>query len=70
MSGEITGCIGLGMSIRARILPRMESYKRCHDCGGVAESLNGSIGPLLEVMMVAGHVKGREGRTAALHGSS
>lgn len=61
------------MSIRARIsrlLPRTESYKGRHDRGGVAESLNGGIGPLLEVVVVAGHVERREGRPAALHGSS
>lgn len=61
------------MSIRARngrLLPRMESYKGRHDRGGVAESLDGGIGPLLEVVMVARHVEGREGRPAALHGSS
>lgn len=70
--GEITACGGLRMSIRARIgrlLPRTESYKRRHDRGGVAESLDGGIGPLLEVVVVAGHVEGREGRPAALHGS-
>lgn len=51
-------------------LLRTESYKRCHDCGGVAKSLDGSIRPLLEVVVVSGHVEGREGRSAALHGSS
>ena len=67
-SGEITGSTGLG--IRAKILPRTESYKGRHDRGGVAQSLDGGVGPLLEVMVVAGHVEGREGRPAALHGSS
>lgn len=52
------------------LLPRTESYKGCHDRGGVAESLDGGIGPLLEVVVVAGHVEGRERRPGALHGAS
>lgn len=47
-----------------------ESYKGRHDRGGVAQSLDGGVRPLLEVMVVARHVEGREGRPAALHGSS
>lgn len=70
-SGEITGCTGLGIRAKVgRLLLRMESYKRRHDGGGVAESLDGGIGPLLKVVVVAGHVEGREGWPAALHGSS
>lgn len=70
-SGEITGCTALGIRAKmGRLLPRTESYEGRHDGGGVAESLDGSIGPLLEVVVVAGHVEGREGRPAALHGSS
>lgn len=70
-SGEITGCAGLGIRAKiGRLLPRTESYKGRHDRGGVAESLDGGIGPLLEVVVVAGHVEGREGRPTALHGSS
>lgn len=48
----------------------MKSYEGRHDGGGVAESLDGGVGPLLEVVVVTGHVEGREGRSAALHGSS
>lgn len=47
-----------------------ESYKGRHDSGGMAQSLDGGIGPLLEVVVVAGHMEGREGGSAALHGSS
>lgn len=46
----------------------MESYKGGHDGGGVAQSLDGGVGPLLEVVVVAGHVEGWEGGSAALHG--
>lgn len=61
------------MSVRARfihLLPKMESYKWCHHSGGMAESLDGSIGALLEVVVVAWHVEGGERGAAALHGSS
>lgn len=46
-----------------------ESYEGRHDGGGVAESLDGGVGPLLEVVVVAWHVKGWEGRAAALQGT-
>ena len=72
-SGEITCCTVSEVSVRARfghLLCKTESYKGCHDRGRVAESLNGCVGPLLEVVVVAGHVEGGEGRPAALHGSS
>lgn len=49
--------------------PVAESYKGGHNGGGVAESLDGRVRPLLEVVVVAGHVEGGEGRPAALHGS-
>lgn len=49
--------------------PAGESYEGSHDGGGVAQSLDGGVGPLLEVVVVAGHVEGGEGRPAALHGS-
>lgn len=45
------------------------SYEGSHDRGGVAQSLDGGVRPLLEVVVVAGHVEGGEGRPAALHGS-
>lgn len=35
----------------------------------MAESLDGGVGPLLEVVVVARHVEGREGRPAGLHGA-
>lgn len=35
----------------------------------MAQSLEGSVGPLLEVVVVARHVEGREGGAAALHGA-
>lgn len=54
----------------SHLLPTAVSYKGRHDCGGVAESLDGSIRPLLEVVVIAGHVEGREGWPTALHGSS
>lgn len=47
----------------------VESYEGRHDGGGVAESLDGGIGPLLEVVVVARHVEGWEGRAAALQGT-
>lgn len=50
--------------------PVAESYKGSHNGGGVTKSLDGRVRPLLEVVVVAGHVEGREGRPAALHGSS
>lgn len=71
-SEGITRCSRSGVSVRARFihpLPRMESYKGGHDGGRVAESLDGGIGPLLEVVVVAGHVEGGERGAAALHGS-
>lgn len=49
--------------------PAAESYEGSHDGGGVAQSLDGRVRPLLEVVVVAGHVEGGEGRPAALHGS-
>lgn len=49
--------------------PAGESYEGSHDGGGVAQSLDGGVRPLLEVVVVAGHVEGGEGRPAALHGS-
>lgn len=45
-----------------------QSYERGHDRGGVAQSLDGGVGALLEVVVVAWHVEGGEGRPAALHG--
>lgn len=45
-----------------------QSYKGGHDRGRVAQSLDGGVRPLLEVMVVAWHVEGGEGRPAALHG--
>lgn len=48
--------------------PAAESYEGGHDGGGVAQSLDGRVRPLLEVVVVAGHVEGGEGRPAALHG--
>lgn len=51
------------------LLHAAESYEGGHDGGGVAESLDGRVRPLLEVVVVAGHVEGGEGRPAALHGS-
>lgn len=36
----------------------------------MAQSLDGSVRPLLEVVVVAGHVEGGEGWPAALHGTS
>lgn len=35
----------------------------------MAQSLDGGVGPLLEIVVVAWHVEGREGRPAALHGA-
>lgn len=35
----------------------------------MAESLDGGVGPLLEVVVVAWHVEGREGWAAALQGA-
>lgn len=49
--------------------PAAESYEGSHNGGGVAKSLDGRVRPLLEVVVVAGHVEGGEGRPAALHGS-
>lgn len=46
-----------------------ESYKRGHDCGRVPQSLDGGVGPLLEVVVVARHVEGGEGGSAGLHGA-
>lgn len=34
------------------------------------QSLDGGVGPLLEIVVVAWHVEGGEGRPAALHGAS
>lgn len=48
--------------------PGGQSYEGSHDGGGVAQSLDGGVGPLLEVVVVAGHVEGGEGGPAALHG--
>lgn len=57
-------------TLRRRILPLLEeSYERRHDRGGVAQSLDGGVGPLLEVVVVPRHVEGREGGAAALHGA-
>lgn len=70
---EFTCCTRLGVSIRERfshLLRAAVSYKGRHDCGGVAESLDGSIRPLLEVVVVARHVEGWKGWPATLHGSS
>lgn len=47
----------------------VESYEGRHDGGGVAESLDGGVGALLEVVVVTRHVEGREGRAAALQGA-
>lgn len=59
------------MSFRfSHLLPWVKSYEGRHDSGGVAESLDGSVRPLLEVVVVAGHVEGGERRPAALHGTS
>lgn len=33
----------------------------------MAQSLDGGVGPLLEVVVVAGHVEGGEGRPTGLH---
>lgn len=53
-----------------RILPRpRESYERRHHGGGMAQSLDGGVGPLLEVVVVPGHVEGGERRAAPLHGA-
>lgn len=71
--GEVTCCTGLEVNVRVRfgcLLPTTESYEGCHDRGGVAQSLDGGVGALLEVVVIAGHVEGREGRPTALHGPS
>lgn len=43
------------------------SYKRRHHCGGVAQSLDSCIRTLLEIMVVPGHVEGRESGATTLH---
>ena len=45
------------------------SYEGGHDSGGVPQSLDGGIGALLEVVVVAGHVEGGKGWPTALHGA-
>lgn len=47
----------------------VESYEWRHDSRGVTESLDGGIGPLLEVVVVARHVEGWEGWATALQGT-
>lgn len=34
-----------------------ESYEGRHDGGGVAQALDGGVGPLLEVVVIARHVE-------------
>lgn len=46
-----------------------ESYKWCHHSWGMAQSLDSSVGPLLKVVMVPGHVEGGERRATPLHGA-
>lgn len=46
-----------------------ESYERRHHGGGVAQSLDGRVGALLEVVVVPGHVEGGEGGATPLHGA-
>ena len=46
-----------------------ESYKWCHHRGGMAQSLDSSIRPLLKVVMIPGHVEGGECWAAPLHGA-
>lgn len=58
----------MGIGTRSGLLlPAEESYEGRHDRGGVAQALDGGVRALLEVVVVARHVEGGEGRPAALH---
>lgn len=46
-----------------------QSYKWCHHCGGVTQSLDGCIRTLLKIMMVPWHVERRESGASTLHGA-
>lgn len=64
LSSIPTRTLGVGV-----LLLSEESYERRHHGGGVAQSLDGSVGALLEVVVVPGHVEGGERGAAALHGA-
>lgn len=44
-----------------------QSYKWCHHCRGMTQSLNSCIRPLLKVMVVSGHVEWWECWATTLH---
>lgn len=62
--GWILGRVGAGSGLCGG---RQESYKRGHDRGGMPQSLDGGIGPLLKIVMVSRHVEGGETGAAARH---